>query len=279
MVKVFAERNVQFGPRKRQRYEITSVLPSLAVWLALILGALACQRTPHKTTTSTGKPLTELALLDAAREGDVKAVEEILNSGISPEVQPTGTETPLISAARHGKTEVVKLLIKRGAFLENRDGFGMTALGYAARRGHLDIVKILVGAGSYFDTPDLKYKLTPLMLASYEGREEVVRFLLDAGANPNLLNNDRGTALMNAAFSGNATVVGLLLAKGVNVNIQTSNGFTALMFATEQKATAAVKLLLDAGADISLHNSEGKTALDIARAGQWEQGIALLSTR
>ena len=73
---------------------------------------------------------------------------------------------------------------------------------------------------------------TPLAYAATNGKTEVVRYLLDIGANPNALSPNGTTALMMAVRGGHAETVDLLLAKGADVNLRNQNGATALAWAT-----------------------------------------------
>ena len=119
---------------------------------------------------------------------------------------------------------------------------------------------------------------------------EIVKALLDHGANPNLqltknlpgrsgmdtgdVTLDAGTTpLMRAARSGDAEVMRMLLAKGADPKIATKEGNTALMFAagvgyrdkftrgTEAEALESLKVALDAGLDLGQTNARGETAL------------------
>jgi len=80
----------------------------------------------------------------------------------------------------------------------------------------------------------------------------------------NLQATDGITALMIASKEGKAEIVKLLLEKGVQVNMQDSYGLTALSFASQMSRTEIVKLLLGKGADPYLKSNEVKTAYDYA---------------
>ena len=70
------------------------------------------------------------------------------------------------------------------------------------------------------------------MSAAYGGRAEIVRDLLDAGANINIRDNDGWTALMFAAMHGHTDVVRTLVARdGINIDHASESGWMALMLA------------------------------------------------
>ena len=102
------------------------------------------------------------------------------------------------------------------------------------------------------------------MLASQNGRVEIVRLLLDAGADKNLLDCDGFTALMLASDRGHHEVVRLLLEAGADEGLTNCFGRTALMPASQAGRVEIVRLLLDAGADKNLLDCDGFTALMLA---------------
>ncbi|WP_245220270.1 ankyrin repeat domain-containing protein [Pusillimonas caeni] len=87
-------------------------------------------------------------------------------------------ETPLMYLAVIGQTKRAADLIKKGAEV-NR--LGWTPLHYAASKGHADTVKLLLANKAIANAPSPD-GTSPLMMAAYAGSEEVVRILLNAGA-------------------------------------------------------------------------------------------------
>ena len=94
---------------------------------------------------------------------------------------------------------------------------------------------------------------TMLMLAARKMHTELVKLLIDNGADLNIKggSNYGYTALMYAVKEGNTEIAKLLLDNGADLNIKDSFGYTALMFAVREGNTEIVKLLLDNKADIS----------------------------
>ena len=95
---------------------------------------------------------------------------------------------------------------------------------------------------------------------------ELVRLLLDRGADRSLRTKRNETALGNAATSGNEAVVRLLLDHGADVNVRNIRGYSPLMLAASSDSTpaGAVKLLLAKGADTSFKGDYDETARDLA---------------
>ncbi len=106
----------------------------------------------------------------------------------------------------------------------------------------------------------------PLLVAAGQGRLEMVKLLLDNGADVNIkATHDGRTALMLASGGGNGEIAKLLLDNGADVNARNKRGGTALMDAD----FIVVKLLLDRGAAINDRDASGSTALALACGGAW----------
>ncbi len=116
----------------------------------------------------------------------------------------------------------------------------------AAKKGDAQSVRELVAADrSLLDARDADGS-SPLHCAAWKGHVEVVRALIDAGADVNALNqNDHyGTTPLHAAAHGNQrAVVEVLLAAGADATIQNIHGRTPLDETTIHNATAAAKVL------------------------------------
>lgn len=201
----------------------------------------------------------ELALLDAARNGDTDAVEELLDEGadIEARVESMTDEetsageyrldagaTALVLAATEGHVRTVGLLIKRGADVNARDDADFTALERAAFVGHVGPIELLLENGARVAGDSMA-----LMWGARQGRRGVVRVLIEAGADPNAPTTVGWTPLMFAAESGEADIVADLIAAGADVNAMSLNGYTALRCALERGRQDIVDVLEAAGAN------------------------------
>lgn len=92
--------------------------------------------------------LGETALTHAAKNGDEKMVNLLLDNEAIIDSPGKQIKTPLMFAAENGHTHIVELLINNGAGLNNEDKNGDTALDVAALNGHSEIVKILLAKGA-----------------------------------------------------------------------------------------------------------------------------------
>ncbi|MBD2462459.1 ankyrin repeat domain-containing protein [Oscillatoria sp. FACHB-1407] len=136
---------------------------------------------------------TDAFLLGAAKQGNLEDLRSALQAGVSPnavELQERRNpryKTALMFAAERGHLEAVRILVEAGAEtnLSDRPGkkLGKTPLMYAAEAGHANIVRLLLEAGATVDAQDKRGE-TALFLAVQQNCVEVVRVLLEYGADP-----------------------------------------------------------------------------------------------
>lgn len=105
----------------------------------------------------------------------------------SASAQDPGDE--LRRAAGTGDVAKVKELLDKGTDVNAANSYGATALASACDRGHTEVVKLLLERGANPNTQDTFYKLKPMAWAAQRGHVEIVRLLLDRGAtaDPELL--------------------------------------------------------------------------------------------
>jgi hypothetical protein len=106
-------------------------------------------------------------------------------------------------------------------------------------------------------------------------RREIVRYLLEAGADPNFAGNHRESRPLHYAADGNiasgnwnpkrqVTTIKMLISAGAEINAADKNGATALHRAVRTRCAAAVRALLDAGAKPTARNKPGSTPFHLA---------------
>ena len=136
-----------------------------------------------------------------------------------------------------GLNDVVKFLIVERSQDVNTGGIyhDETPLILASQKGHYEVVRTLLEHGANTETPHIKYR-SPLGAASYWGHVEVVQLLLEHHADVNAQNHRRKyTALYWASRSGQLAVVRMLLEHGADVNAKRSNGRPALAYAKNEE--------------------------------------------
>lgn len=129
----------------------------------------------------------------------------------------------------------------------------LTRLMHACKEGNLQRAETLIKAKADVNAVSLVDHLTPLMFAAYYGNTEIVRLLLDAGANPNVSMNtmDYDTPLLMATRWDDLELIKLLLLKGASVDAVNKNGVTPLASASDNGYVDMVEFLINSGADVN----------------------------
>jgi hypothetical protein len=129
---------------------------------------------------------------------------------------------------------------------------GGTPLMRASLKGQLEVVRRLIDKGADVDAIKTKDGATALMWASQGGNLEIVRLLIEKGANVNAVKKEGATALMRAIQYNHLEIARLLIEKGANVNAaMTYNGITVLMWASTYGHLEIVRLLIEKGANVN----------------------------
>jgi TonB family protein len=115
-----------------------------------------------------------------------------------------------------------------------------------------------------------------LMGAITYGQVELVKQLLESGADPNAKDPRGNTLLMVAAGAGHVDLVKLLLAHGADIDAAAPMGSTALMFAAFHGHAEVVRVLLDNGADVHATGQLGMTAVRLAARNSQSDVIDVL---
>ncbi len=207
---------------------------------SLLLGAVAILGLPTLAWTQS---LDEI--LKAAEAGDARTVATFLNKGLDPNTTDSRGNTLLMIAAVNGHAELAKLLVERKADLTRRSPVGDSALMLACIKGHLAVVKLLVEHGA---PVNYSSGWTPLQYAAFGGSADVVRYLLDKGADKNALAPNGYSSLMLAARGGHMEAARMLLYEDADVNVKAPSGDTVLSITKKRKDAEFEELLKRAGA-------------------------------
>src|SRR5687767_9324547 len=192
-------------------------------------------------------------LLDAIKAGDSAAVTRILDH--DPKRMDDRGENGVSSvllALYHGKRDIARLLIDRGAalsfhdacaageaekakamlmndptLLDRRSPDGYPPLGLAIFFGNTDLAKFLIEKGADVNAAaQNSQRVAPLHAAAAVCDHEIIRMLLDRGANPNSRQQLDYTPLHTAGARGDIEMAKLLLARGADPKARGSDGFT-----------------------------------------------------
>jgi ankyrin repeat protein len=194
----------------------------------------------------------------AARAGVTAIVLQLRDAGANIHAVDTNGNGALHHAADR-VLPVVTALVEAGCDVHAVNTKGSTPLMLAAGAGNLAVASYLVGAGAAVNAVDHggKSALVYAAKAGVNGAMTVI-MLVEAGADVNAVN---GAALCVAVSLQHEEVVRVLLRAGADVNVVGTGGNTPLILAASGKSATILSALVEAGAKVNAENDKGDTAL------------------
>jgi len=257
-------------------------------------------------------------LILASTNGMSAIVKALIKRNVAIDKQDGDGWTALKRASNEGHDEIVTLLLKAGASPDVKDDEDWTALSNAAGKGHVAICKALLKAGADVNATGARGR-TPLLQAigvrsdgkaldalkdlrrmlnggddeedgDEESSLELIKILLKAGANPNVL-HDGTSHLAEAIENDDEDLIKLLKKHGASESAtQQSAGVTvdeqpeseegkAFLAAAIQADAKRLKDLVHAGVDVNYISAQGQTALAILLAGSQDKSNSRMFRR
>jgi ankyrin repeat protein len=193
-------------------------------------------------------------LVLAAERGDLSALERLLEEGASVEDRDDSGRTALVAAAYENHLEVARKLIEAGADVNVKDDTEQSAYLISTSEVGDDprLLRLTLGNGADVESLD-SYNGTGLIRASERSYAEIVKELLKTDIDVDHVNNLEWTALLEAIILGDGgsqhtEVVRLLVDSGADVNLADGDGVTPLEHARKSDYKEIVQILEDAGA-------------------------------
>jgi len=148
------------------------------------------------------------ALLGAAEGGNKILVQRLLEKGASPAATDNTGSTALHWAAWGGHTEIGNLMYDKKDDLDNSDGQGedLASRMRLTSPYHESVMRMLLEEGADINAQNSQ-GCTPLHWVSGAGSVPMVKFLLDKGANPNIVDNSGRTAIDRAKETGDDRLI------------------------------------------------------------------------
>ncbi len=249
-------------------------------------------------------------LLFAIRDGNVAMMRLVLDRGADVNLSSGNHTTPLLIALLNGQVGIATSWLTKGADVNATDDYHRGAL-FAAidlrnfnhekygdlptdGQDPLDLIKVLLKKDA---NPNLKTDTvpvhglmqfdaswvnfdgeTPFVRAALSGDIEVMRLLLENGADPNIATTQGSTALMAASGinwipgqtytrseADYVQAVKLCIERGAPVNASNTLGLTAMHGAANRGWTSIMQILADHGAKVDAKDKEGRTPMIFAQ--------------
>ena len=157
-------------------------------------------------------------LIAAAKANNAPLIAESIGRGGSVNAKDSIQDSAFLYAGAEGLNEVLQLTLAAGADVASINRYGGTALIPASEHGHVETVKILIAAGvpvNHVNNLGWTAMQEAILLNNGGPRQqEVVRLLLEAGADPDIRDPEGRTALQNAERLGFAEIAATIRARG-----------------------------------------------------------------
>jgi len=161
------------------------------------------------TLLDMGVPVNDKSLGDCVNEGQIKEVSLFMEAGFSPDTKDKNGVPLICLAARNGNLEILQLLLSSGAQVNQlAEDRGSTAIFDAALGKYKDLVKVLVEAGADVNVQS-KDNQTALIVAAGAGDDEIVEMLFRAGADPDIKDCLGSSARNYATLFGRSKMIAL----------------------------------------------------------------------
>ncbi|GFR24737.1 hypothetical protein TNCT_330401, partial [Trichonephila clavata] len=240
---------------------------------------LGCKEDDQQVEFLKNKTLNKtLIQFIKTQDSNLSQVEKVLGEKAKKELVAISTdifkyhqeqEVPLCSIAlQESNQEAVEFLERRGAsevsigFINQVDNHGRTLLHHAACEGRSEVVKFLVNNGA---NPRIKntFGRQPIHIAAREGHVDVIGLFLLEGIDINEADQFGYTPLHYAAYYDKLEMVQFLIVNGANIDAQAQNGATPLYFAASCGHLDTAKFLVEKGANINMDLAIAQNRQDI----------------
>lgn len=209
---------------------------------------------------------------ESIKTGDIELLIKLLNENPSLADEKTEQGISLIQFAAYCRNKPALDVLRK--YRSNFDIFEAASIGVIETiKNQIENKPTLISSYS----PD---GFTVLGLASFFGHYDIVKFLLEKGANPNLAstNQFKVAPIHSACAISNYEIAEILIKHGADVNAKQMQSVTPLHSAAHNGSTKLVKLLIFHGADVNSRMENGQTPLFMALEKGFQEAADLLKS-
>lgn len=189
----------------------------------------------------------------------------------------SGLSQEIHDAAREGDLTKMKMLLEKDPKLVNaKDETGRTPLHWACRGVHPDVVKFLVEKGADINALD-NNQIAPLHSIAARGHTEAAELLIKKGAQINIKDYNSHTPLHFTAIYGKKDITTLLIANGAELEVRDDYGRTPLLLVARESGNVDVaRILIEHGANVNAADNHGDTPLSLSAWRGYKDVVNLL---
>lgn len=204
-------------------------------------------------TSARAEDDMEIELHVAAQANDTARVTALVAAGARIEARDKAQRTPLLAATRANAIDAARALIGAGADVNAKDNIRDTPFLYAGAEGRLEILRLILATGKANLKDTNRYGGNALIPASHHGHPETVRELLKTEIAVDHVNKLGWTALLETIIlsDGGPThqdILKQLIDAGADVNLADGEGVSPLAHARQRGYKVMIGMLETAGA-------------------------------
>ena len=220
----------------------------------------------------------DLKLLESLSQNSAKIMQMIIDKVDKKLINDSlEGKTPLIIAVGNSYIDTAKILIENGANINAVDIEGWSALSYAVNNGDIEIAKLLLENKAKIKDELLIAIKSPIVESSIN----MMKLLIENGANINYTDENGFTPLNIAIESGDMELTKFLITNGANVNSLMQDGVSLIGYAIAQNNMDLLQMLIENGANVNNTNGDSwaDTPLKTASRLGLDNVVRILLTR